>query len=143
MLRDLVAEFPFLELRAPAAPSDLTAIEARLGTRLPDALRALLSESDGLEGEYGEGVVWPAARILEDNRMFRSHPDFPELYESFDPLLFFGDNGGGDQFAFVRTPERDDVFVWDHETDERNRVVGSLGEYVRRALSSGGGDWYR
>ncbi|MGW0081206.1 hypothetical protein [Streptomyces sp. NPDC003393] len=34
---------------------------------------------------------------------------FPGLYTPFDSLLFFGDNGGGDQFAFVPTPERPDI----------------------------------
>ncbi|MEV6109751.1 hypothetical protein AB0M28_34335 [Streptomyces sp. NPDC051940] len=60
----------------------------------------------------------------------------------FEPLMFFGDNGGGDQFAFVRTPERDEVFVWDHETDGRYLAEYSLEQYLERALREKG-DWYR
>ncbi len=30
----------------------------------------------------------------------------------FEPLMFFGDNGGGDQFAFVSDPRARSVFVW-------------------------------
>ncbi|MFJ8593199.1 hypothetical protein [Streptomyces sp. NPDC093598] len=43
----------------------------------------------------------------------------------------------------MRTPERAGVHVWDHETDERNLVASDLAGYVRRALESGGEDWYR
>ncbi|MEU1318096.1 hypothetical protein [Streptomyces tibetensis] len=39
--------------------------------------------------------------------------------------------------------ERADVHVWDHETDERSPVALDLTGYVRRALESGGEDWYR
>ena len=49
----------------------------------------------------------------------------------FDPLLFFADTGNGDQFAFVLTPPRDDIFVWDHETDSRTWAAGSLDQYLQ------------
>jgi hypothetical protein len=50
--------------------------------------------------------------IIERNTEFRQSADFAELYMSFDQLMFMGDNGGGDQFAYVRVPARpDDVFV--------------------------------
>ncbi|MFC8130073.1 SMI1/KNR4 family protein [Streptomyces sp. NPDC057302] len=61
----------------------------------------------------------------------------------FDALLFFGDNGGGDQFAFVRTPERDDIFAWDHGTDSRKWIAPHLESFLRDALGSAGEDWYR
>jgi hypothetical protein len=37
--------------------------------------------------------------------------DESEGLAAFDSLMFFGDNGGGDQFAFVRRPEAQEVFV--------------------------------
>ncbi len=58
-------------------------------------------ESDGIEGEYGPGLIWLLDRIVEDNLCFRGHTDFNELYMPFDCLLFFADAGGGDQFAFL------------------------------------------
>jgi len=64
-------------------------------------------------------------RIAADNVGFRSNADFRELYMPFDPLLFFADAGNGDQFAFPRTPPRDEVFVWDHEDDSRRWVAGT------------------
>lgn len=70
------------------------------------------------------------------------HTDLAELYLPFDGLLFFGDNGGGDQFAFVLRDNRRDIFVWDHETDSRYWVAGHLESYVTHALPAEQ-DWYR
>ncbi|MFZ3468189.1 SMI1/KNR4 family protein [Streptomyces sp. 4.24] len=147
MWRELILELlPDAELGEPAGEEALAEAERALGQPLPDDLAALLRECDGVAGDTGEDVVWTVGRIAEDNAYFRSAPDFAELYMSFAALMFFGDNGGGDQFAFVRTPERtdvSDVFVWDHETDGRSPVANDLTAYLRRALTDGGGDWYR
>ncbi|MEV5046582.1 hypothetical protein AB0N20_18555 [Streptomyces griseoincarnatus] len=64
----------------------------------------------------------------------------------FDSLLLFGDNSGGDQFALVVAPERDDIFVWGHETDAVCGSPGGIDEYLRRALAPDGdegGDRWR
>lgn len=105
--------------------------EQALGTPLPSVLTHLLAESNGVWGEYDLGLVWPLERIVSDNLLFRSSPRFRDLYMPFDPLLFFADAGNGDQFAFVRAPQRDDIFVWDHETDSRTWVAGNLDQYLQ------------
>ncbi|QFX82232.1 SMI1/KNR4 family protein [Streptomyces sp. SYP-A7193] len=143
MWREIIEEFPSVELREPATTQALDRIQAALGATLPTALRSLLLEADGVLDEYGTETIWSAERILSDNIAFRGDAQYRTLYMPFDPLLFFGDNGGGDQFAFVCSPPRDEVFVWDHETDGRNLVSPSLEAYVRSALGSGGEDWYR
>ncbi|MFE4360551.1 SMI1/KNR4 family protein [Kitasatospora sp. NPDC056800] len=75
----------------------------------------MLLESNGIVGRTSVDTVW----TVEQNLHFRTDGSFARLSMPFDALLFFGDNGGGDQFAFVRTPRRPDVFVWEHETDSR------------------------
>ncbi|MFF9984710.1 SMI1/KNR4 family protein [Streptomyces erythrochromogenes] len=130
------------ELDVPAGEEALAAVESTLGQPLPPQLASLLRECNGVRGRYGLDVVWSAERIAKDNADFRSAQDFTELYMPFEPLMFFGDNGGGDQFAFVRTPQRDEIFVWDHETDSRYLVSYSLDQYIERALHATG-DWYR
>ncbi|MGI5427816.1 SMI1/KNR4 family protein [Streptomyces sp. CA-179760] len=129
--------------RPPAPYAALHAIETSLGSPLPPTLRFLLLETDGLEGPYGEDIVWAADRILNDDLAFRTRPEFRLLHRPFDPLLFFGDNGGGDQFAFVQDLGDGSVHVWDHETDERSLVAPDLGSYLRKALGSDGANWYR
>ncbi|MDF3297896.1 hypothetical protein [Streptomyces tropicalis] len=57
--------------------------------------------------------------------------------------MFFGDNAGGDQYAVVHLPQRDDVFVRDHETDSRLVITGGPRPYLDRILREPGGDWWR
>ncbi|WP_369199928.1 SMI1/KNR4 family protein [Streptomyces sp. PU-14G] len=126
---------PGAEPAAPATERALAGIPRALGQPLPEALAALLRECDGVRDEDGTDVVWSAARIAADNAAFRSSPAFAGLYMPFEPLLFFGDDGGGDQFAFVRVPRREeDVFVWEHETDSRTWAAAGLDDYLRRVL---------
>jgi hypothetical protein len=142
MWRELLAEFSDVELHGPATESSLTDIEDELGQPVPLSLRTLLTETDGIEAQYGTELVWSADKILAENKAFRNNEQFRTLYMPFDSLMFFGDNGGGDQFAFVQTPERQDVFAWDHETDSRIWVSPSLDSFLRSALTSGE-DWYK
>ncbi len=137
------AAWPDAEFAPPVAPAALTDAERRLGCGLPAELTGLLRETDGVVGPYGVDTVWPLERIVEQNLRFRSDHSLAELYMPFDALLFFGDNGGGDQFAFVRTPPRPDVFVWEHEDDSRRWAARDLRDYLRRCLTADGEDWYR
>jgi hypothetical protein len=132
------------EFDVPVDAPDLRAAELRLGRRLPAALADLLQETNGIRGPYGLDTVWPLERIVVDNLRFWSDPTFADLYMPFEPLLFFGDNGGGDQFAFVRVPaDRPDVFVWEHENDSRRWVARDLRDYIDRSLTAEGDDWYQ
>ena len=48
------------------------------------------------------------------------------------PLIWQWASAGGDQFALLSPPvDRDDVFVWNHETDDRRWVVGNVEMYLR------------
>ncbi|MGW3204290.1 SMI1/KNR4 family protein [Streptomyces sp. NPDC001135] len=143
MWKEIAAEaYPGAEFTGPAAAAGLTEAGRRLGLPLPAELVSLLGETDGIVGHDGVDTVWPLERIVRDNLQFRSDPAFAALYMPFDPLLFFGD-GGGDQFAFVRTPARPDVFVWEHEDDSRRWAARDLRDYLGRSLRSDGDDWYR
>lgn len=117
----------------------LDAAERELGTGLPPDLRAVLTESDGVIGEHGLRGLWPIARIVETNRLFRANPNFRDLHLPLGHLLFFSDAAGtGDQFGFAMQSEtiwRPDIFVWDHTSDSRIWVGPSLEPYFRWWLS--------
>lgn len=133
MWRELIEEVvPAAEVSAPAIGTALSEAAERLGHDLPDALVSLLLESNGLVGEHGLGLVWDLDRIVADNLDFRQRTDYRDLYMPFDPLLFFGDAGNGDQFALLSPPlDRDDVFAWNHEDDSRTWVAPDLSTYLR------------
>lgn len=95
MWREIVGEFESAELRSGVDAGVLDRIEVELSQPIPRDLRSFLIESNGLEDEYGTEIVWSAERILDDNRSFRGDEQYRSLYMAFDPLLFFGDNGGG------------------------------------------------
>lgn len=137
------AVFPRVGFREPAQAPELVAAETRLRRTLPSELRQLLLESNGVIGHTHVDTVWPLGQIVETNLHFWSDPTFGQLYMPFTPFLFFGDNGGGDQFAFVQTPERPDIFVWEHESDSRRWVANNLQDYLSRALRDGGDGWYQ
>ena len=107
--------------------------QRRLQVGFPAELIELLSESDGIQGQYGLGLVWSVERIVADNLAFRANADFQKLYMPFDCLLFFGDAGNGDQFAYsicAGAIRRSDVFAWEHEQDSRSWVAPSLRTYL-------------
>lgn len=114
---------------APASPGALLACEAQLCHRLPDHLRRLLEETNGIEGEFGLGLLWNAERIAEDNGRFRKSTDFRQLYMPFDGLVFFADAGNGDQFVLSLSGNHE-VFVWNHVDDSRTWVARTVLRYL-------------
>jgi hypothetical protein len=124
---------PDCEFAPPALWAEVTLAEDKLRVKFPDHLRSLLLESNGVQGQYGLGLIWPLERIVADNKMFRENEDFRDLYMSFDSLLFFADAGNGDQFAFPiqnGAINHLDVFAWTHENDSRSWVASSLAKYL-------------
>jgi hypothetical protein len=134
MWQQLVKEIrPECRFFAPANKFDISAVETALKVSLPEELAEILGESNGVHGDYGLGLIWPLEQIRTDNLRFRKDPEFKNLYMPFDNLLFFGDAGNGDQFAYsicngvIRRP---DIFVWNHENDSREWVAPSLKKYL-------------
>lgn len=113
----------------PATPAAIQSLEASLGHALPLELRELLSQSDGIDGQYGLGLVWSAERIASDNAYFRTDSDMATLYMPFSGLVFFADAGNGDQF-FVSLRGANGVYVWDHESDSRTWVAATVLGYL-------------
>lgn len=131
MWTDLIVALPGeTALHPPATEAAIHECERLLSLPLPDELAALLRETDGVDGDYGAGLIWPIERISTDNLSFRRSPDFQQLYMPFDSLLFFADAGNGDQFALVPHTGRPDVFAWDHENDSRTWVAPGLNQYL-------------
>ncbi|MFD4440221.1 SMI1/KNR4 family protein [Nocardia sp. NPDC058519] len=146
MWKDLIRElYEDAEFGPEASGTEIDQVEGRLGQAVPNELRELLRHTNGVQAEWGSGLVWSVEEIIDQNTQFRRDAEFAELYMPFDQLMFFGDNGGGDQFAYVRLPSRHNtgVYVWDHETDDRKWVAGSLTDYLQRRAAAEGDSWYK
>ena len=138
MWRELVSQlFGDARFRAPATAHEVQEIETTFGVTLPADLRSLLLESNGVAAYYSAPLVWSAAEMIEQNRLFRRNPDFRDLYMSFDALLFFGAEGNGDQFAYrildgqIREPW---IYEWSHESDNREWFAHDLRDYFARSV---------
>ena len=123
-----------LTLSPPASDASIVAAEVRLGHRLPPSLTSALRISDGIEGAYGLGVLWPTHRIVRENVRLRESDELLDLYMPFDGLIFFADAGNGDLFGLPSRVRGPDVFAWDHEDDRRRWVAPSIPDYVERWL---------
>ncbi|MFD3698063.1 SMI1/KNR4 family protein [Streptomyces sp. NPDC058646] len=131
MWTELVTALPGTTTLQPAvSEASLQRCAAALGHPLPADLTALLRESNGIEGEYGEGVIWSAEQIASENLTLREDLALATLYMPFDPLLFFADGGNGDLFALLPSFRRPDVFMWNHENDSRTWVAPNLATYL-------------
>lgn len=124
-----------VKLRDPASEAAVAAAEADLRVTFDDPLRSLLLASNGVGGRFGFSLVWPADRIVAENSNCRTTVSFKERYMPFDHLLFIGEAGNGDLFAYPITADgnarsRGDIFRWDHETDGRVWVAGGLRQYI-------------
>lgn len=126
----------------PANQEEVAQAGSGLGLALPEELKLLLTECDGVIADYGTEVVWSASGVLRRNQEMRVSNSFRDLYMPFGNLLFFGDDGGGDLFAFAVQGNgsigRADVFRWEHETDGRIWFASSLKDFFGRRLSDGG-----
>jgi hypothetical protein len=116
-----------------AMVDQLTALEMVVGIELPDDLKSVLMESNGVLGAYGLRLIWSTEEMTQRNLRMRTDPLFLNDSMSFEHLLFFADAGNGDQFAFriiqgvIRRPG---IFVWNHEDDSRTWAAPSLREYL-------------
>lgn len=126
------------EFNSAASYFEILSVEEELNVTLPDELKDLLREANGIEYDFGAGLIWSTERIKSDNIEFRTTADFKDLYMPFDCLLFFGDAGNGDQFAYsILNGEirRNDIFEWNHEDDSRTWAAASLRQHLEKMLN--------
>ncbi|WP_366292726.1 SMI1/KNR4 family protein [Paenibacillus sp. AN1007] len=121
---------------SPAPADEILKVESLFHVTLPSELKEILLETNGVRAIYDLGLIWSADRIKNENRHYRDD-HFQEYYMPFNNLIFFGESGIGDLFAFPVTGEglcRGDVFVWNHENDSRKWVAPSVSKYVEWSL---------
>lgn len=120
----------------PAQPEDLDALESEFHLVLPDDLRRLLLETDGVMetiqvgGDMVESgwLVWPVETALRENRALRRQPDTPRS-------LFFIANPGVDGVLFgihagEQAEELCEVFAWQPVDHSIVQIAPSLQKFL-------------
>jgi SUKH superfamily protein len=119
----------------PASETAINDVEAALGVQVPEDLRGLWLEANGIRDRFGDGI-WSVEEVVGRNLDLRSHPEQNDLYMSFDSLFCFAGAGNGDLFFLPIQADgrinRPDVFAWNHEIDSREWVAGNLQQFVER-----------
>ena len=125
----------------PATSSEIDDLEKTFGIQIPEHLKELLLESNGITGTYGLDVVWSTAGIKGQNLDMRHDKDFQDMFMPFDHLLFFGSNGAGDYYGYpisaAQTISGSEIFCWYHENDDRIVAAFSLEAYLNEVLHYG------
>ncbi len=135
------------EYRPPAEALRLAETEAALGAILPESLKSLLMQSDGVMDmmsingdEWFESMwlVWTVEELAKQNRYHRASRENLVSSRDFLHLLFFAGAGAdGILFAFVVEggsclPQ---VMAWHPITCEINEVAPSLDEFLKGWLT--------
>ncbi len=116
-----------------ATSEQISDLENEVAVKLPEELRNLLLESNGIWGEYQLGLIWSTEEIQKRNLEMRTLKTYKDIYMPFDNLLFIADAGNGDLFAYTIIQgeiSRADIFAWSHENDSRIWVAPSLEKYL-------------
>lgn len=129
---------PYSKFFPGATTDQIITLEKALSIKLPEELKNLLSETNGVRGKYELSLLWSAEQIVQENLDRRTNVAYLENYMPFENLLFFADAGNGDMFAFSIIQgviKRSVIFVWDHEDDSRRCIAYSLQSFVEGWLS--------
>jgi hypothetical protein len=117
-----------IRLADPAEALVLAKTEHDLGLALPEDLRSLLAETDGIADASDVELVWAAERIAEENVGLR-RGESGIVPRGGGDLLFFGDPGTEDVFAYrirdgvVTEP---DVYLWAHLSSAARWIASDL-----------------
>jgi hypothetical protein len=127
------------EFQSPASSSEIAAAEQQLGVSFPAELRQLYLKSNGFLCDHGAHYLLSLEDLVKTNREMWDGSRWGGWYMPFSCLLFFGEEGNGDLFAFRILDGKVDQFVfeWDHECDDRVSRAFCLGTFYKRLLGDG------
>ena len=119
-----------IRLADPVDELALARAEHQLGLTLPEDLRSLLAETDGIADASDVELVWAAERIAEENLGLRRDHETPAVPRGGGDLLFFGDTGTEDLFAYRITADGSvsgpDVYLWNYQLATARWIASDL-----------------
>jgi cell wall assembly regulator SMI1 len=117
-----------------ATEAQLTDAERRIGVRIPESLRSLLTRCDGIMDRVEihnelietQWLVWPTEIIIERNiDPRRSDTGMP-------PSWFLFATADGRDFGFDLEADDDRIWVWDPIDNEKELIAPTFQEFLLR-----------
>jgi len=143
MYREILHEFiknhDYAKLQDPCPAEKIAEAEAYVGYAFPDALKKLLSETDG-----DHWFLLSAKEIMENVERNRTYftecfDDAESYEEAIDRHIFFATNGCGDYYGYRVLPngtvDTDAIYMWEHETFEHHIVAKDILDLIRKYYS--------
>lgn len=127
LIEQATRENQFVKCQPAASDTDIQAVENALNIKLPQDLKSLLYELNG-----DQWFVFSTSQIIEVNITVRKAMTSAM---PLDCLLFVAGNGCGDYYGYPITADgiKDwEIFMWDHESDNRNYKAQGLEDAVRK-----------
>jgi cell wall assembly regulator SMI1 len=124
--------FPDCRLGRKASSASIEEAERRLGRELPQELKALFAETDGIFDNRGDWLVHSLDYLIED---ILGLWEIDDLYMAPRTMILFGGPGNGDRYFIPVLPNgvySECIFLWDHETDSREWIAQSFSDYFYR-----------
>jgi hypothetical protein len=122
------------QFKASATETEILSIKKELQIDLPKKLSDLYTETNGVYGNYGISFIWSTEQVVQKNIFFWTIHEHRDLIKPLDTFLFFSDAGNGDLFGYSivnRSIQTEDIYVWNHEDDNRSIIASSLEEFIR------------
>ena len=142
-------------LTEPASEGEIEWVEGTLEAKMPESLRSLLRESDGMavrlrlpgEGDEVKSVVWSTDEMMSQNLELRANDPIHGKDKTY-PYLFFASEPNGDPMAFlVEGGQAKDapivVLSHDHRWERRTRATdlrGYIEAFLKFAAARSGVD---
>jgi hypothetical protein len=135
------------EFAPPATYFQLDRIEKIFAAKLPDSLRELLLETNGVRQilHYNDEripigqIIWDADTIQRHNRKMRSDAAYSDFYLPFEDLLFFASPKADSICYALQIAEgyaTETVIAWSPTDDSRTEQASSLKTFLESWLKT-------
>lgn len=129
------------EFYPPTSSAELDATEKALNVTLPESLRGLLLETNGVySSSMRLDVIWNVDELMRRNQSMREDTNLASSCMTFQSLLFFADSGvDGILFAFPISAtgivQDRNIIAWYPIEDSRPVLAYDLKDFLKRWLS--------
>ena len=135
LIGELIAGHSWARLQEPCPESEIERAQTYIGYAFPDALKALLRETDG-DHWFLLSAQEMIDQVKRNREIMAEYFEPEEFLEKVDRHLFFASNGCGDYYCYRVAEDgsvnTDMIYIWEHELFETHPVAQTIPELIRR-----------